>query len=219
MRLLSKHFYLWSSRFDWLLDVHRHSNRVSITAQRYSSRIFSVFSRSKLNKQILSRSKRKRRKKKGIGTNIIVVGSEKDKWEREREKKDSNSLETFKKARTGSNFLNPEFLIVLRPSLLQTNWRAIDHRVSESKKKKKKRWSVPTMLIEHDIGVYMQPSTEPEGLFSSFLPGFHCRLLSIAKNPCSDSKRHVPRFRNFSPLPPLLPWAIVRVVNPLKKSG
>lgn len=137
MRLLSKHFYLWSSRFDWLLDVHRHSNRVSITAQRYSSRIFSVFSRSKLNKQILSRSKRKRRKKKGIGTNIIVVGSEKDKWEREREKKDSNSLETFKKARTGSNFLNPEFLIVLRPSLLQTNWRAIDHRVSESKKKKK----------------------------------------------------------------------------------
>lgn len=137
MRLLSKHFYLWSSRFDWLLDVHRHSNRVSITAQRYSSRIFSVFSRSKLNKQILSRSKRKRRKKKGIGTNIIVVGSEKDKWERERERKDSNSLETFKKARTGSNFLNPEFLIVLRPSLLQTNWRAIDHRVSESKKKKK----------------------------------------------------------------------------------
>lgn len=216
MRLLSKHFYLWSSRFDWLLDVHRHSNRVSITAQRYSSRIFSVFSRSKLNKQILSRSKRKRRKKKGIGTNIIVVGSEKDKWEREREKKDSNSLETFKKARTGSNFLNPEFLIVLRPSLLQTNWRAIDHRVSESKKKKKTVISSDDAYRARYRGVY---ATEPEGLFSSFLPGFHCRLLSIAKNPCSDSKRHVPRFRNFSPLPPLLPWAIVRVVNPLKKSG
>lgn len=136
MRLLSKHFYLWSSRFDWLLDVHRHSNRVSITAQRYSSRIFSVFSRSKLNKQILSRSKRKRRKKKG--SELISSSLDRRKTsEKEREKKDSNSLETFKKARTGSNFLNPEFLIVLRPSLLQTNWRAIDHRVSESKKKKK----------------------------------------------------------------------------------
>lgn len=212
MRLLSKHFYLWSSRFDWLLDVHRHSNRVSITAQRYSSRIFSVFSRSKLNKQILSRSKRKRRKKKGIGTNIIVVGSEKDKWERERERKDSNSLETFKKARTGSNFLNPEFLIVLRPSLLQTNWRAIDHRVSESKKKKK-RWSVPTMLIEHDIGVYMQQSQKDFSLPSSpvFTAGYYRsrKILVQTRNVTFHDSVTFPLFHHCFPellFASLTPW-------------